>query len=237
MDREFIEKNQVVERYLAGKLPFKGAQEFERYCRDHPELLDEIRFSDRLHVGMRLLEATGHPPGAHEQKPVWWGRIEFTAGLGVLAVALVIGLWILGNGYSERGQKIAALEQRIETGSLQAPTTARTINVTPDRVRTSRVALQLQLKDTAELVELLVNVSYARYNAFRLTIDKKDQGRGGTIHNLLRDSNGNLRLIINSSALRPGDYKLVIEGLSRSGAVPVGWVTLRVLSQGRSVLP
>jgi hypothetical protein len=118
----------------------------------------------------------------------------------------------------------------VEKGSLQAPTTTRTINVTPDRVRTSRVALQLKLKDTAELVELLVNVSYARYNAFRLTIDKKNQGRGGTIHNLLRDSNGNLRLIINSSALRPGDYKVVIEGLSRSGPVPVGWVTLRVSS-------
>ena len=237
MDCEFIEKNQIVERYLAGKLPFKGVQEFERYCRDHPELLDEIKFSDRLHAGMRLLEAAGHPPGAHEQKPVWWRRVEVTAGLGVLAVALVIGLWVLGDRYSERGQKIAALEQRIETGSLQAPTTARTISVTPDRVRTSRVALQLQLKDTAELVELLVNVSYARYNAFRLTIDKKDQGRSGTIHNLLRDSNGNLRLSINSSALRPGDYRLVIEGLSRSGAVPVGWVTLRVLGQGRSVLP
>jgi hypothetical protein len=92
------------------------------------------------------------------------------------------------------------------------------------------VSLNLQLKDTAELVELLMNVSYARYNAFRLTIEKKNQGRGGTIHNLLRDSNGNLRLFINSSALRPGDYKIVIEGLSRSEPVPIGWVTVRVSS-------
>jgi hypothetical protein len=230
MDREFIEKNQIVERYLAGKLPFKGVQEFESYCRDHPEVLDDIKFSDRLHAGMRLLEAGGQQTGIHQRKPIWWRRIEVTAGLGILAIVLLIGLWILGDRYSERGQTIAALERRVEIGSLQAPTTTRTINVTPDRVRTSRVNVKLQLKDTAELVELLVNVSYARYNAFRLTIDKKDQGRGGTIHNLLRDSNGNLRLIINSSALRPGDYKVVIEGLSRSGPVPVGWVTLRVSS-------
>lgn len=232
MDSEFIEKNQIVERYLAGKLPFKGVQEFERYCRDHPEVLEDIKFTDRLHAGMRLLEATGGQQTGVYKKPKvdWWRRIEFTAALGILAFALLVVVWILGSNYSRRGQTIAKLEQRVETGSLQAPTSTRTVKINPDRVRTSRVSLNLQLKDTAELVELLMNVSYARYNAFRLTIEKKNQGRGGTIHNLLRDSNGNLRLFINSSALRPGDYKIVIEGLSRSETVPIGWVTVRVSS-------
>jgi hypothetical protein len=231
MDREFIEKNQIVERYLTGKLPFKGVQDFERYCRDHPEVLDEIKLSERLHAGMRLLEASGHGTGIYRQvRPAWWRRIEFTAGLAVLAIALVVCLSVLSSQYSERGRQIAALEKRVETGSLQAPTRSRTITVVPDRAPTKRASLRLQLKDTAELVELLVNVSYARFNSFRLTIDKKDQGRGGTIHNLLRDSNGNLRLVINSSALRPGDYNIVIEGLARNGPVPVGWATVRVVN-------
>ena len=34
MDREFVLRNQIVERYLSGKLPLKGAQEFERFCAD-----------------------------------------------------------------------------------------------------------------------------------------------------------------------------------------------------------
>ena len=230
MDREFIEKNQIVERYLTGKLPFKGVQDFERYCRDHPQVLEDLKLSERLHAGMRLLEASGHPPGLQEAKPAWWRRIEVIAGLGLLAFALVISLWTLGARYADRGDRIATLEKRIETGSLQAPTRSRTIAVTPDRAPTNRVSVRLQLKDAAELVELLINVSYARFNTFRLTIDKKNQGRGGTIHNLLRDSNGNLRLIVNSSALRPGDYKVVIEGLSRNRPVAVGWVTLRVVN-------
>lgn len=231
MDREFIEKNQIVERYLTGKLPFKGVQDFESYCRDHPEVLDDIKLSERLHTGMRLLEASGHSPGSQEPKSAWWRRVEVTAGLGALAVALTTSLWVLADRYAERGERITSLEQRIESGSLQAPTRTRTIKVTPNRAPTNRASVRLQLKDTAELVELLVNVSYARYNAFRLTIDKKDQGRGGTIHNLLRDSNGNLRLIVNSSALRQGDYKVVIEGLPlRGGSVPVGWMTVRVTS-------
>jgi hypothetical protein len=234
MDREFIEKNQIVERYLAGKLPPKGAQDFERYCRDHPEFLEDINFSERLQAGMRLLEVSGLEASGPETavyqppQPVWWRRIEVIAGLAALTLVLALSLWVLNGRYAERGETIAALEKRVRIGSLIAPTRARTINVSPDRAPTSRVSLRLELKDTSELVELLINVSYARYNTFRVTVDKKDQGRGGTIHNLLRDSNGNLRLIVNSSAFSPGDYKVVIEGLSRRGPVAVGWVTLRV---------
>ena len=32
MDATFIQQNQVIERYLMGKLPLKGAQDFERFC-------------------------------------------------------------------------------------------------------------------------------------------------------------------------------------------------------------
>ena len=237
MDRAFIEKHQVVERYLAGKLPFKAVQEFERFCRENPELLDEIELPERLNAGMRLLEASGRPPappGPEEAPPPprvqWWRRIEALAGLAALSAILLISLWVLGIKYAERGGKVAALEQRVESGSLQAPSRTRTISLTPSRVPTNRPALVLQLKETADLVELVINVSAARYNAFRVTIDKKDQARAGTIHNLLRDSNGNLRLFVNSSALRPGDYKMTLEGVPGRGApVPVGWLNVRVV--------
>ena len=35
MDRDFIEKNQIVERYLLGKLPPKGVADFERVVREN----------------------------------------------------------------------------------------------------------------------------------------------------------------------------------------------------------
>lgn len=236
MDREFIEKHQVVERYLAGKLPFKAVQDFERFCRENPELLDEIELPERLNAGLRLLEASGKPPappGPEEPiqpKAQWWRRIEVTAGLAALGAVLLISLWVLGIKYAERGDKVTALQQRAESGSLQAPGRMRTIKLTPSRVPTNRAALTLQLKETSELVELLLNVSATRHNAFRLTIEKKDQARAGTIHNLLRDSNGNLRLMFNSSALSPGAYKVTIEGLpGRGSPVAVGYFTVRAV--------
>src|SRR5207302_1919758 len=61
MDRDFIARNQIVERYLSGRLPLKGATDFERFCREHPELLDEIGLPERVNAGLRLLEASGKP--------------------------------------------------------------------------------------------------------------------------------------------------------------------------------
>src|SRR6184192_498274 len=61
MDRDFIARNQIVERYLSGRLPLKGATDFERLCREHPELLDEIGLPERVNAGLRLLEASGKP--------------------------------------------------------------------------------------------------------------------------------------------------------------------------------
>ena len=46
MDREFIIKNQIVERYLAGRLPPKGVTDFERLIRSRPQLIDELGLAD-----------------------------------------------------------------------------------------------------------------------------------------------------------------------------------------------
>ena len=61
MDRDFIARNQIVERYLSGRLPLKAATEFERFCRDNPKLLDEIGLPETVNAGLRLLEAGGNP--------------------------------------------------------------------------------------------------------------------------------------------------------------------------------
>src|SRR6185437_3462325 len=72
MDRDFIARNQVVERYLSGRLPLKGATDFERFCHDHPELLDDIGLPERVNAGLRLLEAAGKPePWQEAPRPLW----------------------------------------------------------------------------------------------------------------------------------------------------------------------
>ena len=49
MDREFIDRNQIVERYLLGKLPPRGVADFEREVRENPALIDQTGLAERVH--------------------------------------------------------------------------------------------------------------------------------------------------------------------------------------------
>ena len=52
---------------------------------------------------------------------------------------------------------------------------------------------------------------------------------GITISELAKDSNGHLRIALNSSALGPGNYQFTIEGLTWKGdAEPDSWITIGI---------
>jgi hypothetical protein len=81
----------------------------------------------------------------------------------------------------------------------------------------------------AQLVDFKIDETRSAYKMFRITIDRIDQGRVAVLHNLVKDSNGHLRIALNSSALGPGNYQLTIEGLSwRGDPEPDSWVTIGI---------
>ena len=84
MDREFITSHQIVERYIGGRLPLKGAQDFERFCREHPQLLDEIALTDRINAALRLLEAGGRAAPWEQRAKRWWEQLPVLIGSAVL---------------------------------------------------------------------------------------------------------------------------------------------------------
>jgi hypothetical protein len=79
----------------------------------------------------------------------------------------------------------------------------------------------------AQMADLKIDLSWSQFTAFRVTIDRVDQGRVGVLHNLQRDSSGNLHIELNSTAVGSGDYQISIEGLTwRGDAVPQAWATI-----------
>jgi hypothetical protein len=80
-----------------------------------------------------------------------------------------------------------------------------------------------------QLIEMKVDMSFALQNAFRVTIDKKDQARVGTIDRVLKDSNGQLKFNFNTSGVTPGLYRMQIEGITLRGeTIPVAWLNVKV---------
>ena len=81
----------------------------------------------------------------------------------------------------------------------------------------------------AQIADLRIDMSWSKFTAFRVTIDRQDQGRVAVIDYMLRDSNGDLRLSFNSTALGPGNYQIAIEGMTlHSEAVAQAWVTIGI---------
>ena len=231
MDRDFVARNQVVERYLSGRLPLKGATDFERFCHQHPELLDELGLPERVNAGLRLLEASGKPePWQQAARPVW-EKPQAILGLAAAVLLLGVALAIVGAGSAAKSHRITALQKDAFERALDPATSTREIRLLPSRSGASNTpAITIGGGGSVQLADFKIDESRSPHHSFRVTIDRIDQGRVAVITNLAKDSNGHLRIALNSSALGPGKYQLTIEGLNwRGDPEPDSWITIGIV--------
>jgi hypothetical protein len=229
MDREFILRNQIIERYIGGKLPLKGAQDFERYCREHPELLDEIGLSERLNAALRLLDA-GARANPWEQRPRrLWEKLPAFLGVCVLGLACATSALVLFRQVGARDSVIVALKSRLAAAPLEPAQSTRQVTVVPNRTAPTRTSAVTFGGGAAQMADLRIDMSWSAFTAFRVTIDRIDQGRVAVLHNVLKDSLGSLHIGFNSSAFGPGDYQFTIEGLNwRGDPIAQAWATIGI---------
>src|SRR6516225_4822393 len=231
MDRDFIARNQVVERYLSGRLPLKAATEFERYCHAHPEMLDQLGLPERVNAGLRLLEAAGKPEPWQEAPRPAWQKPAVTLALAVAVVVLGIALAGVAASNSSKSHRMAELQKQNSERALDPATSTREIRLLPSRSGASNSpAITIGGgAGGAQLADLKIDESRSPYHTFRITIDRIDQGRVAVLNNMDKDSNGHLRIALNSSALGPGNYQLTLEGLDwRGQPQPDSWVTIGI---------
>jgi hypothetical protein len=230
MDRDFIARNQIVERYLSGRLPLKGATDFERFCKENPSLLDELGLPERVNAGLRLLEASGAPEPWQEAPKKFWEKPAFIVGLAIGVVALSIALGVTWSGSSDKSQRIAKLEKQANEQPLEPAKRTRVIRVLPSFSGSSNTPAVTIGGGETQLADLKIDMSRSQYRTFRITIDRIDQGRVAILHNLMKDSNGHVRMALNTSALGPGNYQLSIDGMTWKGEpVPEAWSTIGIV--------
>ena len=229
-DRKFIEDHQLVERYLENKLPFKGARDLENWCREHPEYLNELKRPERAQASLKLLEASGQPQDLREAQPPWWKTIYALIGLGVVAFLSLVAFWVLFGKYVLLRGELEDTRATMNRGTLVQPATSRAIQVDPDHapgIDRSRIVVS---RSAPLLMDLHIDLGYTnKQMQFRLVVDKQDQGRALVLDNLLKDSNGELRMTLNSTGLSAGLYNARIEAVPIHGSpVAIGWVILEV---------
>lgn len=228
MDLEFIQKNQIIERYLTNRLPAKGALDFERFCRENPKILNELQVSERVNAGVRLMEVAGLALPWEVRPKRFWERLPVVLGLALLA----LGAWAKVVSYrdlNDAGLKtISELRDRIAAQPLDPVQTTRSMKVELSREKPAATPVATVISARAELAELKLQVGWSTASQFRVTIDRIGHGRALVLSNLQRDSNGEVRVAINTSLLGPGDYQFQVDGLGQRGEFsPQGWATIR----------
>jgi len=229
-DRKFIEDHQLVERYLENKLPFKGARDLENWFRAHPDYLNELKLSERAQTSLKLLEASGQPVDLREPQPPWWKTIHALIGLAVVTVLSLIAFWALLGKYVLLRGELDDTRHLMSQGSLVQPATSRELRVSPDRAPGVDHARIIVTRAAPQLMDVHIDLGYTnKLTEFRLLVDKKDQGRALILNNLIKDSNDELRMTLNSTGLSSGIYNVRIEALPFGGSpIPIGWLILDV---------
>jgi len=229
-DRKFIEDHKLVERYLQNKLPFKGARDLENWCRANPEYLNELQLSERAQTSLKLLEASGQPQDLREKQTPWWKTIYVPIGLGVLAFLSLVAFWALFGKYELLRSQLDDTRTLMTQGSLVQPATSSEVQVNPDRAPGIDRARVVVTRSAPQLMNVHIDLSYTnKLMQFRMFVDKKDQGRAMILNNLLKDSNGELGMTLNSTGLAAGIYNVRIEALPPRGVpIPIGWLILEV---------
>ncbi len=228
-DRKFIEEHRLLERYLDGKLPVKGARQLENWCLANPEYLAEQKLAERAQASLKLLDAIGRPQDLGEPTPPWWRTPPALISLAAFALICLVALWALYGKYLYLKSELNDARSRQQQGSLVQPSAESRVTMVPDRAAGIDRARLLVNRAEPQLVDLHLDLSHSKYSRFRLVVDKKDQGRALIVNEVLRDSNGELRATFNTSSLSAGSYVLRIEGLPFEGTpVAEGWLIVEV---------
>jgi hypothetical protein len=230
-DAKFIEDHDLVERYLQNNLPMRGARDLENWCRANPAYLDDLKLSDRAQATLKLLEAGGRPLDLREPQIPWWKTPYVSIGLGVVALICLVALWVVLGKFSLLRTELEDARTRLRQGSLVQPATETSVRVSPDRapgIDRAKIAVN---SGAPQLMDLHIDLGYLKATQFRVIVDKREQGRALILNNLLKDSNGELRLTVNTTGLSAGTYAVRIEALPARGSAPPspeGWLLLEV---------
>lgn len=255
MDRKYIEREQITQRYLTGDLTVREAREFEQYCLDHPEILKDMPIPVRLKARLARKPSASSDTGVFKAIPsstsvavseaveegydaeedeeevrrIYGGpsrNLVFTlAFLIVLAAGAAVWFALRAHDLEKR----VGMAQHDVRGTLPQPVASSqeySLEITRSGPPASPT-LSLGWPQPPVLLEMKANVSASKFNVYLITIDSESAGRMMQFRRVARDSNGDLKFAFNSSAFGPGIYTIKLDGYTWRGQTEeYGWVKI-----------
>lgn len=204
MDRNQIEAEHVVERYLADQLAPAEAQAFEAYYIQHPSMVREIERVLRLKEGLATLRDRQQLEGLMRARRRQWAvPLSIAAAL----VATIIGLWTWRSATAP-SPVAATLEELVAESKSPIPLGGKYLLV---RVRGTETPVEIALPGARSALELQVLPSAGAAGApYRLSLARLaadgDTTPAGEISGLSPGADGLVTAWLDSAQLQPGRH-------------------------------
>ncbi len=200
MNRQYIRDNQVVERYLQGRLTPDETAAFEEAYLGDPDLLQELKTADLLRRGLEAHDAAQRA----EQRPSAAAR-GAAAPRYALAASLVAGIALTFSSY-------LFVENRELRSENVAP--ARVVPLLAVR---GDAPISIEAAATNDRTVLLVDPAFP-YDRYRATVVRRSDATATevlSVDGLTPSYEGQLGVTMPSRLLTPGEYEVVLAGRMR----------------------
>lgn len=218
MDHETIERDNVVERYVTGKLEPEDEAGFEEHYLDCAACVGAVEDAERLYGGLSRVaaEETAETLAARRIAFLAWTRSRWAP----LAMAALVVLAVLPAGWQYRRSSLLS-RQLAEARRPQGNTPVISLVPFRDSGFGEAPAQELSLGPEPEWIVLSLEPGGAEYPRYRATLFDSEEEVAWEVEGLEPDPVGALTVSVHSSWLGPGEYELALEGLPEGGQPPV----------------
>lgn len=196
MNREYVIRNDIVERYLRGQLSAEDATEFEEHCLWCSESLEDLELVDRMRQGFRdfaRIPATPRP--AHMLQLLW--TPQFAAAAAVLLSVTLFSSGVLYRQLSSPAPIGFASGQVYSLEAHRGP-------VDPSQYR-------IEVAEPDARIVLLVYPQSASVGSYRVSLYRAGQNEPVWQDAALPATSDALAVMLPGSLLTPGIYRLRID--------------------------
>lgn len=223
MDREQIDGQHLIPRYLAGQLSAAEEAAFEDFAARNPDIYHDIERDLRLKEGLAVLRDRGELD-AVVRAPAWrsYTRIATAA---VILVTCAAGLWSYFNGPSRvpappavLASEVAGLQRR----GADLPSLVGSYVLVRSRQANKTIDVQLPLKPGVIQLHIMPEELTARRYGVRLTrlIPGRPAASLGEVSGLTPDADSYVTLYVDTAALASGDYEISLSPQPAASADP-----------------
>ncbi len=229
MEHPRIDDDQIIDHYLVGQLPPEDEAAFEEHLFECSDCLEKVQWGEELRRGLRAVVTEDITRATAAFSWMAWlrqlgtaqraGLASFALVLALLPAALVWQQARLGGARSALGGA-SELSQPIGDLTVISMGVVRDAEVVELRLDPAKEAVLLSLE--------LPTVDAARYRVTLRDAAGNVRWRGDDLEPNLYDT---LMVVLPSTYLDAGSYRLTIETLPASGTGSVSEIEFRVLPQ------